>query len=411
MRSARKHLPLMALVILISPLLSGCFLRTLVGGFGTAEGGRLIVFLEAGSNTAVCVREDIDETSSVYECTYYLGDPFEEGGFTVTTSTVELISNFGFLGVLIDPLILQVPAEASNFSATFQSIDGSMAGDLVTSVVDAFDVQPGMMIAAEPGQKFVILELPEDIAATLPEVDPIGGVSLDFDLSFDLPDPGPDPDPVEVKGMYAGRVDVDGQTFYIPLLPCVDDFANVPSIQIPASPTAQDLRSQLLDAFGNGDLPGCDSKVYTFDSAGDPDPGLFQVDIDIKPGSDPNSINPRSRGVIPVAILTTADFDATMVDPLSVVFGPEGASETHGKGHIEDLDGDGDLDLMLHFRTQETGIACGDTDASLTGETFDGQFIEGVDSVNTVGCYHNPKGFFRWAGDQTDGEPFWRLDD
>jgi hypothetical protein len=110
------------------------------------------------------------------------------------------------------------------------------------------------------------------------------------------------------------------------------------------------------------------------------------VEIDIKPGSDPNSINPKSKGNIPVAILTTGDFDATTVDPLSVEFGPDGATESHGRGHIEDVDGDGDDDLVLHFRTQDTGIQCGDTSASLTGETFGGQAIEGSDSINTVGC-------------------------
>lgn len=110
------------------------------------------------------------------------------------------------------------------------------------------------------------------------------------------------------------------------------------------------------------------------------------VDIDIKPGSDPNSINPRSKGVIPVAILTTETFDATTVDPLSVAFGPNAAMETHGQGHIEDADGDGDLDLVLHFRTQDIGIQCGDTTASLTGETLSGQTINGSDSINTVGC-------------------------
>jgi hypothetical protein len=108
--------------------------------------------------------------------------------------------------------------------------------------------------------------------------------------------------------------------------------------------------------------------------------------IDIKPGSDPNSINPKSKGVVSVAILTTETFDATTVDPLSVEFGPDGATETHGKGHIEDVDEDGDLDLVLHFKTQETGIVCGDTSASLTGETFDGDPIEESYSVKTVGC-------------------------
>ena len=123
---------------------------------------------------------------------------------------------------------------------------------------------------------------------------------------------------------------------------------------------------------------------------------VIEVDIDIKPGSDPNSINPNSNGVISVAILTTStaageplDFDATTVDPLSVEFGPNGATESHGKGHIEDVDGDGDLDLVLHFKTQETGIQCGDTEVSLSGETFGGQDITGTDAIQTVGCGSN----------------------
>jgi hypothetical protein len=53
--------------------------------------------------------------------------------------------------------------------------------------------------------------------------------------------------------------------------------------------------------------------------------GKCNFEIDIKPGSFPNSINPRSKGVIPVAILTTDTFDATTVDPLSVTFGPDEA--------------------------------------------------------------------------------------
>ncbi|MHA2101653.1 MAG: hypothetical protein ACW99A_23620 [Candidatus Kariarchaeaceae archaeon] len=117
-----------------------------------------------------------------------------------------------------------------------------------------------------------------------------------------------------------------------------------------------------------------------------PNPCVCDVDIDVKPGSDPNSINLKSKGVIPVSILTTEVLNATTIDPLSVAFGPEGAEEAHGKGHIEDVDDDGDLDLVLHFRTQETGIECGDTEAVLTGETFGGQAIEGFDSINIVKC-------------------------
>jgi hypothetical protein len=108
------------------------------------------------------------------------------------------------------------------------------------------------------------------------------------------------------------------------------------------------------------------------------------VAIDINPGSYPNSINLGSRGVIPVAILSTKDFDATKVDPLSVKFGPAGATEVHKKGHIEDVDKDGDLDMVLHFNTQDTGIKAGDTEVSLTGKTIDGKSIKGIDAIVTV---------------------------
>ena len=57
-----------------------------------------------------------------------------------------------------------------------------------------------------------------------------------------------------------------------------------------------------------------------------------------------------------------------------------------GKGHVEDVNADGKKDLVLHFRTPETGIRCEDTAASLTGMTFDGDAIQGSDSIETVGC-------------------------
>ncbi len=112
---------------------------------------------------------------------------------------------------------------------------------------------------------------------------------------------------------------------------------------------------------------------------------VISVAIDVKPGSFPNAISPGSNGIIPVAILTTSTFDATTVDLLSVKFGPKGATEIHNRGHIEDVDGDGDLDLMLHFATQATGIKAGDVSATLTGRTYSGKRIRGSDEILTVG--------------------------
>jgi hypothetical protein len=112
----------------------------------------------------------------------------------------------------------------------------------------------------------------------------------------------------------------------------------------------------------------------------------LRVAIDIKPDSFPNVVNPRSEGVVAVAILTTNDFDATTVDPLSIKLGPNEAVEAHNAGHTEDVNGDGRLDLVLHFNVQDTGITCGDTVVVLTGTTLDGQPFSGVDSIQTVGC-------------------------
>ena len=109
------------------------------------------------------------------------------------------------------------------------------------------------------------------------------------------------------------------------------------------------------------------------------------IDIDIKPGSDPNGVNPRSKGVIPVAVLGSVDFDATQVDFSTVRFGPDEASPVHD-GHVENVNGDGFADMVFHFRSRDTGIACGDTDATLTGEIFAGAPFTGTDAVKTAGC-------------------------
>ena len=107
----------------------------------------------------------------------------------------------------------------------------------------------------------------------------------------------------------------------------------------------------------------------------------IEVDIVIKPG-DVNSFNLKSKGRIPVAILTTEDFDATEVDTGTVRFGPGLARPAHHA--VEDVDEDGDLDMILHFKTQETGIQAGDTSATLTGVSFvDGAFF-GSDTVIIV---------------------------
>jgi len=116
------------------------------------------------------------------------------------------------------------------------------------------------------------------------------------------------------------------------------------------------------------------------------------VEIDIKPGSDPNSINLKSKGVVPVVLLGSEGFDATEVDASTVTFGPGEATIAHNSAHVEDVNGDGYDDMVLHFRTQELNLDETSELADLTiysEDAVDNSYAShvGQDEVNIV-----PKG-------------------
>ena len=111
------------------------------------------------------------------------------------------------------------------------------------------------------------------------------------------------------------------------------------------------------------------------------------VGIDIKPGSWPNAINLDSKGVIPVAVLSSEDFDAATVDPSTVLLGGVDVA-VRGKGnklmaHIEDVDGDGLIDLVVQVDTEAASLWTSGT-VILTATTYDNQDIIGSDEVVIV---------------------------
>jgi hypothetical protein len=116
-------------------------------------------------------------------------------------------------------------------------------------------------------------------------------------------------------------------------------------------------------------------------------PQYIEVVLDIKPGSYPTSINPRSEGKIPVAILSSMDFDAPIeVDTESLTFGPAGDEESLAfcSRSSEDVNDDGYDDLVCHFYTRNAEFQCGDSEGILIGKTVDETPLEGIDSVRIV---------------------------
>ncbi len=115
-------------------------------------------------------------------------------------------------------------------------------------------------------------------------------------------------------------------------------------------------------------------------------PSVQPITIDIKPGarSIGAPINMKSKGKIPVALIRTDAFDPLKADLDSIKFGRTG---TEAKGRCgkngEDVNGDGRLDLVCHFETQDTKFEASSEVGKLTG-TIEGTAFEGTGDLKVI---------------------------
>lgn len=120
--------------------------------------------------------------------------------------------------------------------------------------------------------------------------------------------------------------------------------------------------------------------------------GYVVVGIDVLPGGTPNAVNPGKKGDIPVAILSTATFDARTIDVSSIRLGDEAGADTPAekqKGRyvtrVEDVNKDGRLDMVVSFSIPEL-VANGDLTDSTTALVLRGfQGAGGGSCVNFRG--------------------------
>lgn len=189
----------------------------------------------------------------------------------------------------------------------------------------------------------------------------------------------------DIQGGWIGEGNMDAPPLFVdaangdyhllPDSPCIDAGTNTPPGELPST-----------DIEGNPRIHNGVVDMGAYEWQG---PSVVTVEIDIKPGSYPNAINLGSYGLIPVAILSSADFDATTVDPDTVALAGAGVA-VRGKGsklmaHEEDVNGDGLVDLVVQVETENLNPdSFQDGYAILTGSTYDGQAIEGVDEIRIV---------------------------
>lgn len=261
------------------------------------------------------------------------------------------------------------------------------------TVVDVFTIASNGTLTPVPGSPFIEQA---GVHSSFVLLDPDGGrlfVSNEandsvtvFDVQSNgslMPIPG-SPFPVGNAGSGANgmAMTVAGPYLYVADFhePEVNEVAvfrtagtNGPLMQVPGSPFRTARPGDLLSLVA---FPAATCELAT-----------IAVRIDVKPAKPKNPIDPESQKRLRVAILTTAALDASAVDPRTVRFGPGAAPPTRRPGpHLEDVNDDGELDLVLRFQTGATGIRCGDTSVALTGTTFRGDTIEGSNSIRTVGC-------------------------
>lgn len=154
------------------------------------------------------------------------------------------------------------------------------------------------------------------------------------------------------------------------------------------------IHVKVTDSKGQNDIASSTLTIL-------PKPAV-KVAVDIKPGSCSNPVNVKSSGVLPVAILGTADYDITTIDPTSIRLAgvePLRSGYEDVAGPVSDVndcncttDGpDGFLDLTLKFETQRIVEAIGEVNdgdvltLELTGVLFDPipfeTPIEGADCI------------------------------
>ena len=150
-----RRLGLFGLLLLIA-VQPACFFSTTLDI--TVLGNTIII--TGDSTVRICMQTSSDP--DMFECTYFIEGA--EGAEISTTTLTGL--QLGALLLLIDPVVAQVPAAASNFSASYSMGGGATLPLVVNAGLSAVPADLNQTISAEAGTQLVTLELPPGAPTT-----------------------------------------------------------------------------------------------------------------------------------------------------------------------------------------------------------------------------------------------------
>lgn len=182
-----------------------------------------------------------------------------------------------------------------------------------------------------------------------------------------------------IEGEVEMEVEVNGETAIVSV-PADNVLMFVPETETePATFSAPETNpGTILVIVGGAEVPVAPGQTVE---------DIVLVEIDIKPGSDPNCLNINGNGVIPVAILGSELFDVGDIYQDNLSFGGLGVRMRGKKGPLcglEDINGDGFSDLVCHFEDDTSHWIAGSSTATLIGERSDGTSFAGTDSICVV---------------------------
>jgi subtilisin family serine protease len=357
-----------------SPHVAGCAALLIQNGDATTPAAirnrlRTSPFsVTVGSNTFPrldCVPDDNDApdlTVNNASVTVNEGSPASNGG-TVSDPDGDAVTISASIGTVTDN-------GDGTWSWSFATVDGPAQSQTVTiTATDALDAETSVTFGLT-------------VLNVAPTVDAGPDATIDsnetFQFSGTFSDPGTIDFPWAWTIQWGDGTSVSGST-------------NNQSLPITSSRqfcAAQDYTIRLTVTDKDGGV-GFDEMTLSV--------AYRPIDIMIRPDDHPNPINLGSRGRLPVVVLSSADFDASTLDPATVVLGNETGTDTpvarrpNGTyfASLEDVNGDGRPDLVLHFEIPAL-VASGDltlatTQLVLRGFLADGcTNVRGVDSVRVV---------------------------